>query len=165
MLISCLAIQAKPYQAGRILPPASSASCKVKAREPFNPSGIWLQKGVLYEISATGSIREGSCKDSDAAGFKASDCGSPLPNVDLTLAGMEALKRDKKSNWLCLTAALYDQPSGDFKNLLAVQQFSIGRSLRLKPAASGQLVLFVNDVMTGYENNSGTLSVTIKRIQ
>lgn len=138
---------------------------KVKASEAHNRSNVQLQKGNVYEITATGQWKDGTCTSTDAAGFKASDCGSPNAGVDLGLASMEALKRDKNAQWLCLTGSIYNQTSNSFENILPDQQFSIGKAAKIKPTVNGKLVLFANDVVSGYGNNTGQLTVTIKRIQ
>jgi hypothetical protein len=81
------------------------------------------------------------------------------------MSSTEALRRDKNARWLCLTAGIFDQPSNHFENIIPDQQFSVGKSVKIKPAVTGKLVLFANDVMTGYANNTGQLTVTIKRLQ
>lgn len=138
-------------------------SFKVKAHLPFNKTGIVLMKGHTYEINAVGKWKNDSCDSSDASGFLASECGSPVPGVDILMSATEGLRRDKNHPWLCLTGELFNQQSSSFDNKLADQQFSIGRSARVMPLVSGKLVLFANDVMTGYDNNKGQVTVTIKR--
>jgi hypothetical protein len=165
ILYGCLNLFSAQPQQDRNLKMNESVSFKVKAKEPYNRAGIQLQKEQLYEITAVGEWKDGSCSTTDAAGFKASNCGSPLPDVDLLMSSMEELRRDKHAQWLCLTAGIFDQPSNSFENIIPDQQFSVGRSIKIKPAVTGKLVLFANDVMTGYGNNTGQLTVTVKRIQ
>ncbi|MCG2613871.1 hypothetical protein LZZ85_06245 [Terrimonas sp. NA20] len=164
LFLNSISLHDPPSQ-DKQLQPNEAVVVKVKANEAHNRTSVQLQKGQLYEITATGQWKDGTCAATDAAGFKASDCNSPQAGVDLGLSSMEALKRDKSSNWLCLTGSIYNQTSNSFENILPDQQFSIGRSAKIKPAVNGKLVLFANDIVSGYGNNTGQLTVTIKRIQ
>ncbi len=164
-IAGCLFLISSANAQDKILKINEVISFKVKANQPFNRPGIILMKGHAYEISATGKWKNDSCDSSDASGFLASECGSPMPGVDILMSATEGLRRDKDHRWFCLTGELFNQQSNSFDNKLADQQFSIGRSARVLPSASGKLVLFANDIMTGYDNNKGQVTVTIKRTQ
>jgi hypothetical protein len=79
------------------------------------------------------------------------------------MATSEGLRRAGSQRWLCLMGEIFDESCNVFDNVTADQQFRIGASRLFTPTVSGKLILFANDVITAYGNNSGQLTVTIKR--
>jgi hypothetical protein len=160
LLVTSITVTAQ----GRVLAVNESFSFSVIAKERFNNSGLKLIKGHTYLITATGTWKDGSCQTTDAAGFTSGECNSSVPGTYLLLKNTEHLRRDKNQNWFCLVGELFDQGSNVFDNMLADQQFRIGKSRTITPAISGKLVCFANDVITVYANNTGSVRVTVKRI-
>lgn len=148
----------------KVLAVNESFSFSVIAKERFNNSGLKLIQGHSYLITATGTWKDGSCKTTDAAGFNSDECNSSVPGTYLLLKNTEYLRRGKNQNWFCLIGELFDQGANVFDNMLADQQFRIGKSRTITPSVSGKLICFANDVITVYANNSGSVRVTIKRI-
>lgn len=147
----------------RVLRVGESTSFTVKAIKLYNEPGLQLLKGATYEITAKGSWKDGSCKETNASGFLTSECKSNLPGVDLLMSTTEGLRRAGAQKWFCLMGEIFDESCNVFDNATADQQFRIGASRIFTPSVSGKLILFANDVITAYGNNSGQLTVTIKR--
>jgi hypothetical protein len=147
----------------RVLRVGESTSFTIKAVKLYNEPGLQLIKGAKYEITAKGNWKDGSCKETDANGFLTSECKSSLPGVDILMSTTEGLRRAGSQRWFCLMGEIFDSSCNAFDNATADQQFRVGASRIFTPAVSGKLILFANDVITAYGNNTGQLTVTIKR--
>ena len=79
------------------------------------------------------------------------------------MGATEGIRRASSQKWLCLMGEIFDETCNVFDNITADQQFRVGKSRVLTPSVSGKLILFGNDVLTAYGNNTGKLTVTIKR--
>lgn len=133
-----------------ILKPGESIQCIVKAHCKRNKPGIKLLKGATYNIfvdpieqtwvDGRGKFRN----EVTASGYS-----------KFYLKPFFLLKRYKRANWFALIGAIKGEQSYDFL---------IGESrLNFKPTVDGELVLFANDALSMYWNNSGELSITITR--
>jgi hypothetical protein len=151
----------KPIE--RTLRVGESSTFTVKAVKLYNEPGLKLIKGAKYEITAKGTWQDGSCKSTDAKGFLTSECKSNIPGIDILMSTTEGLRRAGSQKWFCLMGEIFDETCNVFDNVTADQQFRIGASRIFTPSVSGKLILFANDVLTAYSNNTGQLTVTVKR--
>lgn len=151
-------------QNDRVLNRNESFSFTVYARTAYNNSGLRLVKGHTYSFTATGNWKDGSCRTCDADGFTSDQCNSSSSATTAFLRINEGIRRDNNQHWFCLIGEIFDQTSNVFDNALHDQQFKIGSSRTVKPNVTGKLVCFANDVITAYGNNSGSVRVTVRRI-
>jgi hypothetical protein len=158
-----LVISTPKVPADRTLRVGESATITVEAKEAYNNTKLLLVKNGRYEISAKGKWKDASCKETDPDGFLTSECGSSMPGVDILMGATESIRRASAQKWFCLMGEIFDETCNVFDNITADQQFRIGKSRVLTPSVSGKLILFANDVLTAYGNNTGKLTVTIKR--
>ena len=125
--------------------PASAAispnggTMTVEANQPWTPTGLTVQKGQRFTITATGTIQL-SPNQNDSAGPAGSTTGRRATSAPLArmLAGE-------------LIAKIGDNG----------RPFPIGSSTTITMPASGQLFFGVND--DGFNDNTGSFQVTISR--
>jgi len=77
---------------------------------------------------------------------------------------MDALRRHP-SNMMRLIGERFTRPNSSALNFIGGSGFSIGRSLTHTASGHGFLNLYANDVMGAYGDNSGSIAVTIKRVE
>ena len=118
------------------------ASATIEARLPWNRTGIRLQAGSRYELTATGLWIDKK--------YEAGPDGYASPNVVMKLG--EFRRRVPKANWFALIGALDEDES---------TQFVIGSRMVYTPVRSGELTCFANDWRSKYDNNSGALTLTV----
>lgn len=118
-----------------------SDTFKVFAKNKWNDSGIRINAGEVYLISASGNWTDWFI-DTDADGF----C-----KVILQLVGF--LRREPKENWFKLIGTIDRQ-----------KNYIIGNYQEITAKESGVLEFYANDISGFYFNNSGFLTVTVKRI-
>ena len=117
---------------------------EVAANEPSTSTSLTILKGETYEITAEGAWQDASFPATDANGFK----GFTAP----MFFGM----------------LLKPMPSQYYMKLCGRVngwRFPIGTSTTVRIKRTGELVLFANDAKGFFDNNSGALHVTIKRIE
>lgn len=149
--------------ANRTLRVGESATITVEANKPYNDPKLTLVKNGRYEIAAKGKWKDGGCKETDANGFTTAQCDSGIPGVDILMGATEGIRRASAQKWFCLMGEIFDEGCNVFDNITADQQFRIGSSKVFTPSVTGKIVLFANDVLTAYGNNTGKLTITIKR--
>jgi len=151
-----------------------SRNVTVFAQNWWNASGICLNIGDQYEISATGKWIDRT-NSTSAEGY---------PSSSIALKLFEGSRRVEKAPWFALIAAVHSDSglegnnpdSGNF--MLGIfesiregvsniddksQLVSIGCNGLLTPNTSGYLYFFANDAPFAYSNNSGYLTVKITR--
>lgn len=148
----------------RVLNLNESFAFTVQARNTYNYSGLRLLKTHTYSITASGTWKDGSCRTTDANGFASGECNSSSNATTAFLTMNETLRRDKNQQWFCLIGEIFDQTSNVLDNARHDQQFRMGTSRTIRPAVSGKLICFANDVITAYANNTGSVRVTVRRI-
>lgn len=125
----------------------------------FNRTGLFLEKDAEYAISVetTDNGKDQKWKDAsiecDADGWDRGDVS--LGIQEMAIAGMEPFRRVSDADWFCLCGSIGDTDDTAFK---------IGKSNTVKPASSGELCLFANDLNRFYGNNFGKLVVTVTRV-
>ena len=115
---------------------------EVVADQFFQPTGILVTKGETYQITAEGDWQDADFPVTDANGFK----GFTAP----MFFGM-LLKPMPSQYYMKLCGRV-----GNWK-------FPIGTSCTVTMKRSGELILFPNDAKGFFDNNSGTMRVTVKQ--
>ena len=121
---------------------AGPATATIEARLPWNRTGIRLQAGSRYELTATGLWIDKN--------YEAGPDGYVSPNLLMRLG--EFRRRVPKARWFALVGALDEDES---------TQFVIGSRMVYTPVRSGELTCFANDWRSKYDNNSGTLTLSV----
>lgn len=123
----------------------SPTSATIEASLPWNRTGIQLQAGSRYEISATGLWIDKE--------YEAGPEGYVSPNLLMKLG--EFRRRVPKARWFALIGALDADES---------TQFVIGSHVIYTPTRSGELTCFANDWQSKYGNNKGALTLSVQRL-
>ncbi|MBW3540741.1 MAG: hypothetical protein KY476_10760 [Planctomycetes bacterium] len=125
---------------------------EVDAARGWQPSGVRVEAGLTYDISATGRFTLAQQpkpweSEADGISFRYVD-GLPLGRL------LAAIRAEPPA------AAGEDAPSDSMLKTL-----SVGRSLRLTPAQSGTLYMRVNDAWSELADNTGGLRVRVRRVK
>lgn len=124
--------------------PGQTCTMSVDAKTRWNHTGVHLQAGQRYRLSAAGvwADRGKSCgpdgHDGDRWVFRLTGC----------------LRRARRLPWFALAGAVGE-------NLDTA--FLIGSGTEISPSSGGELTCFANDVSVMYGNNSGSLLLTVTR--
>lgn len=117
----------------------------IAARRPWNGTGVVLEHGHTYRLTAAGEWVD--------AWSRCGPAGYPSNNIILRLA--ERLRRDPQQPWFALIGAHAHDPN---------THFAIGTGCVYRPQRSGELSCFANDVPFFYWNNRGSISLTVERV-
>lgn len=161
--------------------PVADAGIDVEifARQRWNSTGIFLEKDVTYRFEAKGQWEDGGIR----SGPNGSADGKFEPREIVHLVskgigiGEQAYKWLFRSSKAEFVGTLRYEKAGFFALIGVVangagpddeweqEHFLIGESATFTPKASGYLHCFVNDVWLAYDNNRGSvkLSVSIKK--
>jgi hypothetical protein len=133
--------QLNPLKSGQ------SKSFVVDAAKLWNPSGIALERGRVYDVNVEGDQTwKDWCIPTDADGYTRE-----------ALRPFEFLKRVPDQNWLKLIGAI----GRDGRTPII-----IGSGMtNFSPSKSGELLCFANDLAWMYWNNCGSIRVTVTRIK
>ncbi|MHA7968419.1 DUF2235 domain-containing protein [Rhizobium sp. CAU 1783] len=160
------------------------ATVDIFARQHWNATGIFLEKGKTYKLSAGGQWMDASikCGPGGTADGKfepaeiaqvASSLFGKLENLTKTILKNEQVdfwwtKREEDEDWFCLIGLIANNepPPKKSSRSRAVERlphevFRIGEKVTIKPKASGYLYCFANDAWHAYENNRGSVRLTI----
>ncbi|MBE1284557.1 MAG: DUF2235 domain-containing protein [Rhodobacteraceae bacterium] len=151
---------------------------QVHARECWNPSGVFVKAGEEYEITATGewldaSIKAGPKGAYDSVRFAYAAAGLAetyrwiLRKIPRTkTADNSWSRRHASAPWFSLVGVVANGRgvSAGQDQLQHHQPVEIGSHKRLRPLRDGYLYFYANDVWASYDNNSGSLRVSIKRV-
>jgi Uncharacterized alpha/beta hydrolase domain (DUF2235) len=133
--------QLNPLKSGQ------SKSFVVDSAKLWNPSGIALERGRVYDVNVEA---DQTWKDwyipTDADG-----------DTRETLRPFEFLRRVPDQNWLKLIGTIGRDEKSPIIIGSAVTNFS--------PSKSGELLCFANDIAWMYWNNCGSVRVTVTRMQ
>lgn len=163
----------EPYWNARALAAGSQVEFDVFAREPWNYTGLFMEEDITYEFSAEGRWLDRSiaCGPEGAADGdfhieelvyvgaslidRAEDIFRRWSHNDK--AELWWSRRDGHAPWFCLMGAIANGArNGDH------EVFAIGAGTTFTPEKSGYLWCFANDAWEAYENNRGSVSLTIK---
>ena len=121
-----------------------SLRIEVLANKKFTHSGIKIIKGASYRITAIGTWRDADFEPTDAGGF-------PPKNGAMRFARF--LQPVSKENYMKLVAKV------------GPHHWPIGTGAIIRFNRNGSFILQPNDATFFFGNNSGTMHVTITRIE
>ncbi len=169
-------IEQAPYRPQRDLPPGQVLSLPIYAREPWNDTGIWLEKGRAYTLKAEGQWLDSKITAGPAGTNDGKFQLGEIVHVAGSLWGLaeEAFKkmtgnpsadfrgtrRHESSPWFCLMGAIANgnQPGTPAQH----ETFEIGNGCTYIPKESGYLYAYANDAWGFYENNRGSVQLTVR---
>lgn len=171
--LDMVSLDHEAYWMARALAAGAGVELDVFARDPWNYTGLYLEEGVEYEFRADGEWldRTIACgpegMDDDrfqveeliylGAGLidKAEDVFRRLSRNDK--AELWWSRRDGHAPWFCLMGAIANGArDGDH------EVFAIGQGKTYRPEKSGYLWCFPNDAWEAYDNNRGSVSLTVR---
>jgi hypothetical protein len=151
------------------------------ARERWNATAVFLESGVTYQLTATGEWLDGSVK----SGPKGSKDGKFEPSeiahlVSSGLGKLEGLfgkitgnveadfwwtRRREDFPWFALVGVIANgDGAGPGGGLADHETFLVGDGVTISPKRDGYLFCYANDAWHAYNNNRGSISLTIKRL-
>lgn len=157
----------------------------VYAMNPWNAGGLYLEKGVKYRFSAEGEWLDRSIAcgpdGTDDGKFKAAEAmhaiGTALGELETLfkkmsgnqVANFKFTKRHDRLQgarvpWFCLVGAIACGGSEDTGEPGQHESFRIGSACDYTPEESGYFYAYANDAWNFYENNRGSVTLTIKRL-
>lgn len=123
---------------------AEPITIEVSADQFVQPTGVMVTKGETYQITAKGDWQDASFPPTSANGFK----GFTTP----MFFGM-------------LLKPIPSQPYMKLCGKIGNWKFLIGTSTTITMKRTGELILFPNDAKGFFDNNSGSLTVTITKVE
>jgi uncharacterized protein (DUF2235 family) len=175
-----------PYHPCRMLTASESATLPVYAVQHWNSTGLYLEAGATYQITATGEwldanipsgpagMDDGKFHIGEAVHMAASFLGS-VENIFKKVSGNDradfwGTRRIESMPWFALVGVIanggVDGPGapGVDGSPHPHQTFLIGEGpVALKVQRPGYLYAFANDAWAFYGNNRGSVSLTVKR--
>ena len=142
-----------PADALKKVPADAALSASIEAKEPWNCTGVLLEKGVAYEISSR----------------NAQDWKDKSVRADVSTGWLERRWLGNFFQWRARSSGhpmyslLGAVAPADGSGADPQQTFLIGRRAPFVPERDGQLVAFANDVSGYYCNNHGRVTVSVKR--
>lgn len=123
----------------------------ISSKDFWNNTKIQLDQNCTYTIFADPKDQ----KWTDGKVFKqvCTAEGFSHPLLDL----FSFLKRYRKAKWFCLIGCINEHPKTFFKIGVLNENYT--------PKKSGILYCFANDAKKFYKNNSGSITIKIKRIE
>ena len=112
----------------------------IEARRYNNRTGVILEAGATYELTAEGRWRDASI-----------ECG-PDGHDAPKLRWLRWTRRSRPNLWFALMGTV------------AGKRFLIGSKTTVTIEKTGELVCFANDAPVMYWNNSGAVTLTIRRV-
>jgi len=169
-----------PYRATKRLKKGESHTDPIFALNPWNPTGLFLEEGVDYKFATEGAWLDRNI----SSGPEGSDDGKFQPGEVAQMLGSligrgESLfkqvtsskaadfwltKRHENFPWFALIGVIANgKPEGD--KPAQHDALLIGKGIaRHKVARSGYLYAYANDAWNFYENNRGSVSLTVTRL-
>ena len=168
-----------PYGSSRGLEKGESASFQIFAINPWNATGLYLDAGATYRLKAEGQWLDRTI----AAGPAGTKDGNFEPSeVFHVLAGLAgeaetlfkrisgskatdffATKRHEDLNWFQLVGAIANG-AGDDAEMGSDEIIAIGAGCDYQPKRSGYLFAYANDAWNFYDNNRGSVQLTVTRV-
>jgi len=132
-----------------------SRTVTVQANQTHNFPAVYLVAGQKYTFTSGSS----DTWQNGIAPF------STTVNANgYTPGPIDALRRHP-ANMMRLIGERFTHPNSSALNFIGGSGFSIGRTLTHTASGHGFLNLYANDILTAYADNSGSIAVTIKRIE
>lgn len=182
----CAPISHAPYRATvPLLKARRSQNFPIYAMRTWNETGLWLEAGVTYKFEAAGewldrSIHCGPDGTNDGD-FKPAELAHLIGSA---LGELESLFRKVTRNdranfrftrrherlagdrvpWFCLIGAIANGGGVDEHGNPGMHEtFRIGSGTSYEPEESGYFYAYANDAWNFYENNRGSITLTVKR--
>lgn len=131
-----------------------SRSITVQANQTHTFPLVYLVAGQKYSFTCSSS-------DTWANGFAPFTITS---NANGYAPGpLDVLRRNGAANMMALVGERFTHPNSNPLNFIGGSGFTIGTSKSYTAPGHGFLNLFANDIITGYGDNSGSITVTVKR--
>ncbi|WP_377298043.1 DUF2235 domain-containing protein [Rhizobium sp. SGZ-381] len=173
-----------PYWKTRLVVAGASESVDIFARPHWNFTGLYLEAGVPYTFSAQGQWLDSSLKSGPAGTQDGQFHLGEIAHVASSLIGKgEALfarlsgnpqvdfwytKRQEAMPWFALIGlvanGVHVPPAGTkVPDFPTHEVFLIGNAAQFTPSRSGYLYAFANDAWQAYDNNAGSVRLTVSR--
>lgn len=134
------------FKSGKLLGGGSAATAEIAANRGWQPSGVQVESGQTYHITAKGRFvlaREPKPWESEAQGVSIRYCdGRPL---GMLVGTIRSTAPPDKSPWTTM-----------------LDTIPVGRDRKIVCATTGTLYLRVNEFWSELADNSGTLTVNIQ---
>ncbi|MFN7101938.1 MAG: DUF2235 domain-containing protein [Pseudorhizobium sp.] len=174
-----------PLSQGRYRPlkQAFPVTIDVFARERWNDTGVYLRAGKSYRFEAKGEWTDSSIKCGPGGARDGKFQAAEIAHVASSAwGGVETLwkkltgnkqidfwwtRREEEIHWFCLVGLIANnvpppQTNEDQKIArLPHEVFEIGEGVSMTPKGSGYLYCFANDAWQAYDNNRGSVQLTI----
>jgi uncharacterized protein (DUF2235 family) len=168
-----------PYGESRALQAGESATVSVFAGNPWNRTGIYLEAGVSYTFKSEGQwldrtttsgpdgMKDGNFQPAEIAHVLANIAGQ-AEVLFRRLSGNDATdffttKRHEDLNWFSLVGAIANG-AGEDEEMGRDEIIAIGAGCTYKPKRSGYLYAYANDAWNFYDNNRGSVQLTVTRL-
>ncbi len=173
-------IEESNYHKTKILKKSKTIKLNIYAKEHWNKTGIYLEKGIEYQFEASGQWMDRNIKcgpeGADDGNFSIGEvahlAGSLIGSLEEfykkvtgnNAADFIGTKREEKMPWFALIGSIANggNPSKD-GTPKPHETFEIGKKRIYKVKKSGYLYAYSNDAWDLYSNNRG--SVTLKITQ
>lgn len=170
------------YWKTRVIEPKGEATIDVFARERWNRTGLYLKAGVRYKFSASGEWMDSNitCPPSGTRDGKfhlgeavqiASSLWGKGEQLLTKLTGNHQVdfwytKREEQYPWFSLIGVVANgflptEKPEDQLNYAPHEVFEIGAGAYFTPKSSGYLYAFANDAWQTYDNNRGSVKLTV----
>ncbi|TCL74709.1 DUF2235 domain-containing protein [Rhizobium sp. BK251] len=175
-----------PLDQGRFWPLKTlPVTVDVYARDKWNYTGIFLKKGKNYKLTAKGQwmdgsiacgpagTRDGNFQASEIAHIASSVLGSVETIVKKVTRNQQVdfwwTRREEDIDWLALVGLVANdvpppkkKASDKSVERLPHEVFVIGDGCTFTPKGDGYLYCFANDAWHAYDNNRGSIRLTIE---
>lgn len=172
------------YWSTVVLSAGASRQLDVFARPRWNATGLYLEAGVTYHFSAAGEWLDSSVPSGPDGTHDGKFHLGEIVHVASALWGKgEALysrltgnrqvdfwytRREEKEGWFALIGLVANgvhlPPAGQkVPDFPTHDVFFIGKAAQFTPAQSGYLYAFANDAWQAYDNNAGSVRLTVRR--
>lgn len=126
-------------------------SFTVQANQIHRLPSVYLVPGQTYRFTTSGTWRNGTSIFAPAA-----------TNANGYTPGITDFARRYSSNMMCLVGERHAR-FNDVLSFVSGSQFRIGASNTIPIGGRGFLCVYANDMLTGYLDNVGSITVTIER--
>lgn len=170
-----------PYRPTSVLAAGEQAVVDVFAREPWNQTGLYFEQGGRYEFAATGQWLDrdipsgpdgkgdGDFHAGEIVRFAATLWGKAETAfrklTDNELADFKGTRRREDMPWFALVGVIANggNPRAD-GTPEPHETFEIGAGGTHTAAKAGYFYAYANDAWHFYDNNRGSVSLTVKRL-
>lgn len=170
------------YWPSKYLRKSETVTLDIFARERWNATGLYLEAGTKYALTARGQWLDSDIKCGPAGSgdgkfelkevFHIASSGlGKLESLFSKISGNEKAdfwwtKRVEDFPWFALVGVIANGAGADANgNPIDHEAFVIGDGIEYAPRqGGGYLFCFANDAWHAYDNNKGSVSLTVKRL-